>query len=132
MRWSFFMQSKCIWLDVEEETYASINRMGSYNFKPYRGHSFMTATKIYQFCDSPTPLNPQKLIQFLLFKNKKNLQTHDKFQDSRHPLPFHVDVINVRSLKCLLQYFFSVLEKNAIMLLEQKKPIILLKDTSKP
>ena len=49
-----------VWLDAEEEITAS-NGCIACNFKPFRGHTFMMATKNYQFCDSPPhPLHPQK------------------------------------------------------------------------
>ena len=47
-----------LWLDAEEETTVSIDLIG-YNFKTFRGHTFMMATKNDQFCDPhvlcPTP-----------------------------------------------------------------------------
>ena len=39
-----------LWLDTEEETTVSIDLIG-YNFKTFRGHTFMMATKNDQFCD---------------------------------------------------------------------------------
>ena len=39
-------------LDNEEETTASNDCFGC-NFKPFRGHTFMTTTKNYQFCYPP-------------------------------------------------------------------------------
>ena len=41
-----------LWLDVEEETAASNDWIGC-NFKPIKGHTFMTATKNDQFCEPP-------------------------------------------------------------------------------
>ena len=46
-----------LWLDVEEETTASNDWIGC-NFKPFRGHTFMTVTKNDQFCDPPMPCVP--------------------------------------------------------------------------
>ena len=43
-------QSKCIWFDVELEIPASNNGIGC-NFRPFRGHKFMTSTKNDQLCD---------------------------------------------------------------------------------
>ena len=39
-----------LWLDVDEETTASNYRVGC-NFKPFRGHTVMTAIKNEQYCD---------------------------------------------------------------------------------
>ena len=44
-----------LWFDVEKEITASNDSIGC-NFKPYRGHTFMT-TENDQFCDPPPPLS---------------------------------------------------------------------------
>ena len=47
-------KSKYAWLDVKEQTTASNNWIDC-NFKPFKGHKFMTSTKYDQLCDPPTP-----------------------------------------------------------------------------
>ena len=48
-----------LWLDVEEETAAS-NDWIDCKFKSFRGHTFITTTKKYQFVTLTTPLDLQK------------------------------------------------------------------------
>ena len=50
----FLRQLKSIWLEVKEETIASNNWVGC-NFKPFRGHTFMTSTKNDQLRDPQLP-----------------------------------------------------------------------------
>ena len=86
-------------LDVEEETTACSDWIGC-NFEPFRGHTFMTASKNDQFYDPPPPshilcttpcLDLQTWTIDLLFKNKKIC---------RHVTNFKT---NFWSLTCLLR-----------------------------
>ena len=102
--WGLFsMYSKYIWLDVEEETAASSNYIG-FNFKAFRGYIFMMSTKNDQFFDLLYPPSTKKwTIDQLLFLKK----FANTWQILRHPSPlFHVKVINVWSVTCLLWYEF--------------------------
>ena len=93
------MYTKRIWVDVEEETAASNNYVG-FNFKPFRGYIFMMSTKNNQFSDLLPPPSTKKCTMDQLLFLKKFANT---WQILRHPSPlFHVKVINVWSVACLL------------------------------
>ena len=129
----FLRQLKSIWLEAKEATITSNNWVGC-NFKPFRGHAFMTSTKNDQLCD-PQLLPSAKFNNrsFVWKINKKNLQTRDTFKDPSPP-PYYVEVIKVWFLTCLRCHLIFFVLKNTSLLFGRNKPIIkiLLKDTSEP
>ena len=89
-------------LCVEEKTVASNDWIGC-NFKPFRCHMFMAATN-----NDPPPLIPPPSAKMnntrqkiFCLKTKKYAEMWQIIRPSP-PSPFHVDIINVWSLTCLL------------------------------
>ena len=114
--WLLSTQAKCIWLVAwcwRRNT--TSNYWIGCNFKPLRGHTFMTVTKNDQFCDLPRPL--------------RVTNSADMWQILRPPTHATIPIPCVHHL-----YDFFVLEKITILLFERNKPIIkiLLKEISKP
>ena len=124
--WLLSTQAKCIWLVAwcwRRNT--TSNYWIGCNFKPLKGHTFMTATKNDQFCDLPRPLrvtNSADMWQILrrICRHVTNFKTPTTCD---HP-----------NSMCTSFVWIFVLEKITILLFEQNKPIIkiLLKEISKP
>ena len=117
-----YTQSKCIRLVAWRWKKATAsNYWIDYNFKPFRVHTFMPATKNAHLWP-PTSCNPSSL------STKMNM-----WQILR-PLPHKVIPLPCGHHKFMVSYMFAVCEKITIMLFEQNKPIIkiLLKDICNP
>ena len=127
------MQSKCIWLRVEEETAVSNKWIGC-NLKPFRGHTFMASTKNHQICD-PRLLHLQKWTIDILFKNKTICKHVSNFKTpSPTALPCGCHKYMLPYVFPVIWVFFAVLEKLPSCCLNETRTVtkILLKGTSKP
>ena len=109
----------CGFMLKKKETTASNGWIGC-NFKPFRGHKFMTPTKNDQFCDPwppcpvPHSLNLQKWTIDLLFKNKRICRHMTNFKiPSYLTIPLLCGRLFVWTDVCYYMDFFSVLEKKS-------------------
>ena len=71
------LQSQSIWIDAEEESTTSSNWFGC-NFKPFRGHTYLTSQKMANFVHSHNPSideNEQLLKNKRIYKHVANFKT---------------------------------------------------------
>ena len=69
------MQSKCVWLNIEEETNAFNNSIGCCKFKSFQGQTFMMATKKRSIFKPPPPLSAKVISRFFYLKIKEFKKT---------------------------------------------------------